>query len=168
MKKFEPEYIPYKKRVLGGISYTAVAALLITFFLFGSDTKYYVLFALSIVLLLLCWNLYILMRHSKKYLKMLLIGESHIEFIIVDRDNELNVVTSPLDDVRIKIFELFLSVHRVGRDFKLQIDVKQKGKFTTVFEQYQMGKWNKKLFDEVFVAYCEAKNVRHQKLSIQE
>jgi len=81
--------------------------------------------------------------------------------VVVEKDKE-RIISSPLEDIRLRIVELVFGPSR-GRNFKLQIDLKRREKFITVFEQHEVGKWTIEKFDELFTAYCEAKQIPHKR-----
>lgn len=55
------------------------------------------------------------------------------------------------------LVEHFFGFNRIGRNFKLQIDIKKNGKFEKVFDQYEIGGWNLELFKKSCALYSEMK-----------
>lgn len=106
---------------------------------------------------LIAFNLYKLFQRSGKYIKSIDFSETLVGITIVDKENKTVVISNNIEDVRIKLVELFFGFTRIGRNFKLQIDIRKNGKFEKAFEQYEIGGWNLELFKKSYALYSELK-----------
>ncbi len=167
MTTFQPKYQSYKERFLNGLGRMFIATLIFIVILFIGNTKEYVFIILGFFVLFLSFNIYNLVRRNRKYLKSLTITDKEVKAVIFDKDEEFRVLKSDLQNTRIKIFEIFFDFNQYGRNFKLQIDIKQNGKFETVFEQYEIGNWDLKIFKEIYASYCEIKKVPYSLSSLK-
>ncbi len=159
MTKFAPTYIPYSKRILSGLGSILIYSLFLTFLLFVTDVYLYRIAAAICFIIFLAFKFYSLVKRSKKYIRSIEIIDTNVKLIIVDKDKEIIHLNDDLENIRMKVVELFFGFNRVGRNFKFQIDTKRDGKFETIFEQYELGNWNLSLFKEVYSAYCKAKKI---------
>jgi hypothetical protein len=98
-------------------------------------------------------------KRSKRYIKSIEIIDTNIKVIVADKDKDIILLNDDLENVRIKVVELFFGFNRIGRNFKLQIDKKHNGRFEIVIEQFELGNWNLSLFKEVYNSYCTAKKI---------
>lgn len=168
MTKFEPAYISYQKRILKGITGIVFTCLLWTVFLFLSGISKYYIAAIILFSIFVLINIYLLFKRSKIYLKSIDITDEYVEVIIVEKNKELSLSRYAIEDTRIKVIELFFNFNRWGRNYKLKIDVRQNGKFETLFAQYEIGKWNLNIFKEIYVSYCKAKKISISTTSLKQ
>lgn len=105
------------------------------------------------------FNIYKLFKRSERYVQSIIFSESLIEITIIVKDGEILHISNCFENVRIKLVERFFGFNRIGRNFKLQIDVMKNGKFENVIEQYEIGGWSLKLFKEIIAIYSEVKKV---------
>ncbi len=159
MTKFAPTYIPYSKRILSGLSGILIYSIFLIFLLFVTDVFAYRIATIICFIAILVLLFYSLVKRSKRYIKSIEIIDTNIEVIIVDKDKDIILLNDDLENVRIKVVELFFGFNRVGRNFKLQIDKRHSGRFETVIEQFEVGNWNLSLFKEVYSSYCTAKKI---------
>jgi len=157
--KFAPTYIPYSKRVFNGLSGILVYSIFLIFLLFVTDVFVYRITTIICFIAVLTLMFYSLVNRSKRYIKSIEILGSSVEVLIADKDKELTLLNDDIENVRIRVVELFFGFNRVGRNYKLQIDTKRNGKFETVVEQFELGNWNLDLFKEVYGSYCTAKKI---------
>jgi hypothetical protein len=167
MTRFQPAYISYQSRIINGLGGILIAALVLTIMLFLSDISKYLVTAIVLFGIFFILNFYSLIRRSKKYLKSIIVTDAEIEITIVQKDTDLPLIKSDIENIRVKVVELFFSFNQFGRNYKLQIDIKQNGRFETVVEQYEVGKWDLKAFKEIYAAYCKAKNVPYSLTSLK-
>ena len=167
MARFEPPYLPYRKRVWNSTQGIWIVALVFVFIGFSVDLEKYPLYALLFLSVFLLYGTFNAIRYSKTYLKSISITDTLIEVVVVDKNRESQVWNAKTGDCRIRIVELVWPATRRGRNFKLQIDIRRNEKFETVFEQYEIGKWDIEIFNEIFEAYCRAKNIPHTANSLK-
>lgn len=157
MKSITPKFVSYRKRVLLGLPGIILFSLFLTLLIFVTDLSRYYLAAYICLGGIILFNFFKLMQRSKKYIKSIEFSEILIRITILDENNKEMVISSNVKDVRIKLVELFFGFNRIGRNFKLQIDLRENGRFKKVFEQYEIGGWNLALFKESYRLYSDAK-----------
>lgn len=148
MKNITPEYFSYRQRIVGGLPKVLIFSLFIVIFIFLTDVSVYRIAAFVCLGGLIILNGYKLFKRSKSYIKSIEFSETQVRITIIDKENTTTIISSGIEDVRIRMVELFFGFDRIGRNFKLQIDIRKNGKFEKVFDQYEIGGWNLKLFKE--------------------
>jgi len=159
MTKFAPTYITYPKRIFSGLGGVLIYSIFLIFLVFVTDMFVYRTATIICFMAVLSLLFYYLVKRSKRYIKSIEIIDTKIEVIIVEKDKDIILLDDDLENIRIKVAELFFGFSRVGRNFKLQIDKKHSGRFETVIEQFEIGNWNLSLFKEVYSSYCTAKKI---------
>lgn len=158
MTRFEPEYTRYSQRIRPIIINTILALVFVTVggLIVGPDKLGpYVFIIAGIVLMIQC----ILVARKRRFqVTAIAINEQTIEVLTVNKDVPQAPQQFPIDKTRIKITELFFG-SRTSRNFKLQIDTERNGRYQTVIEQHETRSWNLELFKEIYLKYCETKNI---------
>ncbi|UAY54274.1 hypothetical protein [Arachidicoccus terrestris] len=157
MKSIAPLYLSYRQRIINGLSKVLIFILFMIVLVFLTDVNTYRIVALVCLGGFIGFNIYKLFQKSKRYIKSIEFSGTAVRITIIDQFNTTTVMSNDIKEIRIKLVELFIGFNRIGRNFKLQIDIRKNGKFEKVFDQYEIGGGNLELFKKSCALYSEMK-----------
>lgn len=120
------------------------------FIIFYGDFKEFgTLILIVSFLVILFFQIITLIKRSIYYLFEIRFLNNTCELVIYKYNREHLVISEAIKDIRIIKWETFLPFNRFGRNYKLTIEKVQGLKTNKLITQYEIGNWNKELFDKI-------------------
>ena len=154
----KPNYFKYSTRLFNGmIKLVLISAGWIAFVYLYELGEYetYISWGIWAIMSLL-FSLSVL-RKNKRYIGEIKLGKEECEFHVYEFDRPLEIIKTKTSETRIKIREMFFSITKPGRNYKLVIETKQGLTYKMIIEQHEIGNWHFDKFKETMKFYRKVK-----------
>lgn len=157
MTRFEPAYINYGGRITRAVTTTIITIIILVIASIVVHPNKFAPYVFIIAGVIFIVKAVLDIRKKRSCLTAIIFDGQMIEIHTVFKDEPQPSQQFSIEKTRVKITEMFFSSRQ--RTFKLQIDAERNGRYLPVAEQSETGNWHLELFKEIYLKYCEIKNI---------